>query len=196
MRVEARLDAHGGAAMHPVVGQASGPVHFMVNLQSSQKWLETGLLCSAGKREFRLDRYHVAPVAERAGFRAELEYFRREVVELPQDRLPRHPLGRHLGLQDGRGRAVAARHDHARRRAHAERRGADQRGDGRRSPSRCTCPVTGEETIYEFFPVAFCRNAANRDDPLYDPSLERAVHGDQHHLRRFRLRAAGARAVA
>jgi hypothetical protein len=33
------------------------------------------------------------------------------------------------------------------------------------------CPVTGKDTLYEFFSVAFCRNAANQNDPLYDPSL-------------------------
>ena len=33
------------------------------------------------------------------------------------------------------------------------------------------CPVTGKDTIYEFFSVAFCKNSGNPRDPLYDPSL-------------------------
>ena len=33
------------------------------------------------------------------------------------------------------------------------------------------CPVTGRDTSYAFFSVAFCRNAADPRDPLYDPSL-------------------------
>ncbi|MBN9058154.1 MAG: hypothetical protein J0H21_02995, partial [Rhizobiales bacterium] len=38
-------------------------------------------------------------------------------------------------------------------------------------PFEIKCPVTGQMTIYEFFPVAFCRHAAVVADPLYDPSL-------------------------
>jgi hypothetical protein len=38
-------------------------------------------------------------------------------------------------------------------------------------PIEVACPVTGQPTIYEFFPVAFCRGSANPADPLYDPSL-------------------------
>jgi hypothetical protein len=135
-----------------------------------QKWLETGLLCSAGKREFKQDRYHVAFINNGEHYARELEYFRREVLgfsktgflailagdtsscRMVEDEL--WLLGtvmRDAGLVPSVAALIA--------------------GEALALPFQTPCPVTGEETVYEFFPVAFCRNAANPDDPLCDPSL-------------------------
>lgn len=135
-----------------------------------ENWLDTGLLCSAGKREFKLDRYHVAYVGSGEDYARELEFFRREVIafqktgflailstdtsdcRMAEDEL--WLLGR-IMRDAGLAPSVAALIG----------------GETIAIPFQVPCPVTGEETIYEFFPVAFCRNSANRDDPLYDPSL-------------------------
>jgi hypothetical protein len=128
------------------------------------------LLCSAGKREFRLDRYHVAYVKSGEDYARELEYFRREVLafnktgflailardtsacKMVEDEL--WQLGtimRDAGLTPSVATLIG--------------------GETLAIPFQVPCPVTGEDTLYEFFPVAFCQNAANPDDPLYDPSL-------------------------
>lgn len=134
------------------------------------EWLDRGLLCSAGKREFRLDRYHVARVKDGAEFGRELELFRGEVSEY-----------RKSGFL-----AILARDtSHCRmaedelwllgtllRDAGLARSAAPLIfGETVAIPFELCCPVTGELTTYEFFPVAFCRNSANPGDPLHDPSL-------------------------
>lgn len=156
--------------MHPAVGHSANGCPYHGQSKAFHKWLDTGLLCSAGKREFRLDRYHVAPVRSGRDFAQELEYFRGEVLtyqktgflailaadtsacRLAEDEL--WLLGQ-IMRDAGLTRSVAGLIN----------------GDTVSVPVQMTCPVTGEETVYEFFPVAFCQNSANRDDPLYDPSL-------------------------
>jgi hypothetical protein len=155
-----------------VVGQSAGcPYHGQEKQETEfQKWLETGLRCSAGKREFKLDRYHVAYVANGADYARELEFFRREVVDFRKTgflaivtadmssyRMAEDELW-HLGtiMRDaGLTPSVATLIN----------------GEALAVPIHLSCPVTAEEVTYEFFPVAFCRNSANPDDPLYDPSL-------------------------
>lgn len=132
-------------------------------------WLEGGLQCAAGKREFRLGRYLVSRFRNGGEFAAALREFRRAVAaqrktgflaifdyDAPcvtaEDEL--NLLGkamREAGLTDDQGALIAGR-----TLAH---------------PVDLICPVTGKETTYEFFSVAFCRNAADPRDPLYDPSL-------------------------
>ena len=134
-----------------------------------QAWLETGLQCMAGKREFRLGRYEVAFVRTGADFATALTHFRTGVADhaktgflaifaentqcrTVEDEL--RVLGAALcdaGLTDDplgliEGRTLS-------------------------TPIEVACPVTGRDTLYEFFSVAFCRNAANPQDRLYDPSL-------------------------
>jgi hypothetical protein len=163
------MDALCGTAQRSAEqSQVSCPFHG----QSSRftEWLDRGLLCSAGKREFKLDRYHVAPIASGVDFARELEHFRREVLayrkvgflaiyardtsacKLAEDEL--WLLGtimREAGLTPSVAALIG--------------------GDAIAVPFEIPCPVTGEDTTYEFFPVAFCRNSGNPHDPLYDPSL-------------------------
>ena len=163
------MAALGGVALK-AAGHPSGTCPFHGQTSTFSKWLESGLLCSAGKREFNLDRYHLAPVSGGADFAHELEHFRREVIEF-----------RKVGFL-----AICSQDTTALKMAEDELwlLGTIMRdagltpsvaglisGEAIAIPFEITCPVTGEETIYEFFPVAFCRNAANSQDPLYDPSL-------------------------
>jgi hypothetical protein len=162
------MDARGGAAM-PGDGRAHGcPFHGQSDV--FQNWLDSGLLCSAGKREFKLDRYQVSQIGTGEDFARELEFFRREVIayektgflailnadtsscRMVEDEL--WLLGK-IVRDAGLVPSVAALIT----------------GETLAIPFQLACPVTGEETIYEFFPVAFTRNASNPDDPLCDPSL-------------------------
>jgi hypothetical protein len=137
--------------------------------QPFEEWLETGLRCSAGKREFQLDRYSVAHIKTGEQFNDAVGVFRRDVAEF-----------RKTGLLA----IVSASPDLPDSVAELRALGqiivdagyapdADQVIDAYTVaiPFAVTCPVTGIETDYEFFPVAFCRHAACVGDPLYDPSL-------------------------
>lgn len=133
------------------------------------EWLESGLQCAAGRREFRLGRYFVARFATGQEYARALGDFRRQVAE--------HRKTGFLAIFD---------HDAACRTAEEELRllGAAMFDAGLTDDYEAliagktlahaldvVCPVTGVETGYEFFSVAFCRNAADPRDPLYDPSL-------------------------
>ena len=134
------------------------------------EWLEGGLQCSAGKREFKLGRYFVARFRNGADFGEALDQFRREVADhrrtgflalfvhdeatcrVAEDEL--WLLGKAMheaGMTDSVASLIS--------------------GDTLATPIEVACPVTGEETVYEFFSVAFCRHAADPGDKLYDPSL-------------------------
>lgn len=135
-----------------------------------ERWRDQEVLCSAGKREFQLGRYHVAHVRNGYQFEAELQRFRQGVEayertgflaivpSLPEDFPDSVAELRRLGeiMVDA---------------GYAESVGALVRGETIAIPFEIRCPVTGIDTIYEFFPVAFCRHAATLADPLYDPSL-------------------------
>ena len=133
-------------------------------------WLQHGLQCSAGRREFKLGRYEVARFRNGAEYAAAFAAFRRAVAE-----------DRKTGL------LALFVHDEARLRSAAQElqalgeamRAAGQTDDPQALIAGRTlghaievlCPVTGQMTAYEFFSVAFCRHAGNPRDPLYDPSL-------------------------
>ncbi len=133
-------------------------------------WLQHGLQCSAGRREFKLGRYSVAHVRNGADYAAAFARFRREVAE-----------ERKTGFL-----AIFAYDESCFRTAAQELRAlgeamrqAGQTDDpqaliGGKTLSHAIevpCPVTGKLTAYEFFSVAFCRHAGDPKDPLYDPSL-------------------------
>lgn len=134
-----------------------------------EQWLQSGLQCSAGKREFRLERYQVARFRNGHEFAEALARFRREVAAyrktgflaiLDSDEPCRTSedelrlLGAAMfdaGLTDDYDTLIA--------------------GQTLSHAIDVVCPVTGRDTSYAFFSVAFCRNAADPRDPLYDPSL-------------------------
>ncbi len=134
-----------------------------------QSWLESGLQCMAGKREFRLGRYHVAFVRTGADYAAAMTDFRAAVAD--------HAKTGFLAIfaEDAGCRTV----EEELRVLIAAMRDAGLTDDplglieGRTlsTPIEVACPVTGRLAIYEFFSVAFSKNAANPADPLYDPSL-------------------------
>jgi hypothetical protein len=134
------------------------------------EWLERGLQCSAGKREFKLGRYFVARFRNGGDFSEALEQFRREVAEYKKTGflcLFIHDEARCKRAEDelwllGEAMREAGVADDA---------ASVIDGGTVAIPIEVNCPVTGEPTIYEFFSVAFCRHAANPRDKLYDPSL-------------------------
>jgi hypothetical protein len=134
-----------------------------------QAWLEAGLQCMAGKREFRLGRYEVAFVRTGADYATAFANFRAAVAD--------HAKTGFLAIfgYDGQCQTV----EQEVRLLGAAMRDAGLTDDplalieGRAlgTPIEVACPVTGRNTAYEFFSVAFTQNAANPTDPLYDPSL-------------------------
>ncbi len=134
------------------------------------EWLERGLQCSAGKREFKLGRYFVARFRNGADFTEALEQFRGEVADYKKTgflALYVHDENRCRSAEDELWLLGEAMHEAGL----ADSAAAVIDGDTVDHAIELVCPVTGELTTYEFFSVAFCRHAANPRDKLYDPSL-------------------------
>jgi hypothetical protein len=131
-------------------------------------WLGKSLVCAAGRREFHAGRYLTDVVNDASSLEQGLRRLRGQVA--------RHRATAYLA-QIG---------------AEAEGDGAEQlrylstmlveagygedaeallRGGTVALEVPAVCPVTGERTLFEFFPVAFCPAHGDPDDPLYDPSL-------------------------
>lgn len=133
------------------------------------EWVTSSLFCAAGKREIHRGRYWLNVVADGAGLRRGMDEFR--------------------GLMSRyRYTAYLARVEYEKPLTTA----ADQllflaelivdagyaadplplfRGEILALTFPAVCPVTGEKTTYDFFPVAFCPGHGDPGDPLYDPSL-------------------------
>ncbi len=135
-----------------------------------QDWLQHGLQCSAGRREFKLGRYALARFRNGAEYAAAFAEFRRDVAA-------EHKTGLlALFVHDEQKLRTAAQELQALGEAMRE---AGQTDDvqaliGGRTLGHAIdvlCPVTGQMTAYEFFSVAFCRHAGDPGDALYDPSL-------------------------
>ncbi|HZP20877.1 MAG TPA: hypothetical protein VFB16_11805 [Bauldia sp.] len=136
-----------------------------------EQWLAESLQCSAGKREFNLGRYFVARFRNGIDFAEAHSAFRREAAL--------HRKTGFLAIFDNpaAAEAMTAAEELALLGAAVEEAGLTQdpeklvAGETLATPVDMICPVTGKETTYEFFSVAFCRKAGDRSDPLYDPSL-------------------------
>ena len=142
---------------------------FPHNSDQFQSWLESGLQCMAGKREFRLGRYQVSRFRDGQDYAAALRQFREAVAE--------HEKTGFLALYTGPEKFATAEDElRVLGRAMCEagltkNPAALIAGETLSHTMTVPCPVTGVDTQYEFFSVAFCQNAANPADPLYDPSL-------------------------
>jgi hypothetical protein len=118
----------------------------------------------------KLGRYLIRAIRDGAGFRSALDEF------IPQARA--HEKAGFLAVVGGPIMKAATATEEVR---HLSRLMADAglvaspelawSGNDIRVPVRMRCPVTGADSVYTFFPVAFCRNASNPADPLYDPAL-------------------------
>ena len=133
-------------------------------------WLEHGLQCAAGRREFKQGRFFVARFRNGSDYAEAFQQFRRAVAEdhktgflalLVHDEARCRSVADELHLL-GEAMGEAGRTDDAE---------ALIRGETLGTPIDVLCPVTGKMAAYEFFSVAFCRHANNPADPLYDPSL-------------------------
>lgn len=133
------------------------------------EWLETDLRCSAGRREFQLDRYVVEHVRNGYQFSLAFDRFAAGVVDyrktgfmaiVEAERSYRDSVEELRRL----GQIIVDA-------GFADSAGALIRSQTVAIPIELDCPVTGLPTQYEFFPVAFCCHAGDPGDPLYDPSL-------------------------
>ncbi|HVY20513.1 MAG TPA: hypothetical protein VHA70_10605 [Bauldia sp.] len=155
-------------ASAPMEAQA-GKCPFHQGEDSFNAWLEQGLQCMAGKREFRLGRYHVARFRSGREYATALAEFRHLVathqktgflaILMTDERCPT--------VEDELNMLGAAMYDAGL----TDDLEALIGGKALAHSIEVPCPVTGRDTFYEFFSVAFTRNAANPLDPLYDPSL-------------------------
>ena len=152
------------------LGRAAGKCPFPhQRVDAFQSWLESGLQCAAGKREFRLGRYHVARFRTGREYSNAMAEFRDEVAEHRKTGFlaifghdaPCETVEEELRLIGAAMRDAGMTDDEA----------GLIGGKTLATPIEVACPVTGKDTTYEFLSVAFCRNAANPRDPLYDPSL-------------------------
>jgi hypothetical protein len=161
--------ARADSVAEPVSQNGAGRCPFHKQSDPFEAWLETGLQCMAGKREFRLGRYHVARFRNGHEYAAALGEFRRAAAEHEKTGfLAILACDRTFATAEDELRALGAAMEEAGLTRDAN---ALIAGETLSHSLLVPCPVTGEETVYEFFSVAFCRNAANPNDPLYDPSL-------------------------
>ena len=133
-------------------------------------WLQQGLQCSAGRREFKLGRYLLARFRNGAEYAAAFAEFRSEVAEKRKTgflALFVHDESKCQSATD----ELQALGEAMREAGQTDNVAALIGGKTLSNSIEVLCPVTGQKTAYEFFSVAFCRHAANPADPLYDPSL-------------------------
>jgi hypothetical protein len=145
------------------------PFH-SVSPEVFDEWLELGLHCSAGKREFALGRYFVTRFRNGSDFSEALEQFRREVADYRKTGflgLYVHDESQAPSVED----ELRLLGEVMREAGLAENAASVITGDTVAIPIEVVCPVIGQPTTYEFFSVAFCRHAADPSDKLYDPSL-------------------------
>jgi hypothetical protein len=134
------------------------------------KWAGQDLQCRAGRREFNLDRYSIVSIRDGSGLRKAVDKFLALVRQhektglltivggpVSQATTVREELALLADLISEAGFANSAEEALA--------------GKEICLPVDMLCPVTGQETVYSFFPVTFCRNAAQVSDELYDVSL-------------------------
>jgi hypothetical protein len=137
--------------------------------ESFGAWLQSGLQCTAGKREFRLGRYHVARFRTGEQFAQALGAFRNEVAAYQKTGF--------LAIFEGAEACRTAEQELRLLGAAMFDAGLTHDYDaliGGETLSHVinvVCPVTGRPASYSFFSVAFSRNASDPADPLYDPSL-------------------------
>jgi len=159
-----------------VTAEARCPFHGNAAGFDFEQWLQRDLLCSAGKREFRHGRYHVALVRNGADYAREVEIFRAGVRD--------HSKTGFLAILDDRGRRYANAAEELltlgvlmREAGFCEDAEKVVDGETITVEMEVDCPVTGRPTIYSFFPVAFCQGSSNVEDDLYDPSLSAPFTG-------------------
>lgn len=141
------------------------------SLDHLARWMATSLACIAGRREFAKGRYMIADLAEE-GARAAVGRFQDEVRQLRKVALicllPRTPANtdpatpsrqvlREIGAVGAEISGLPAE--------------ALLNGAVLELPLLLDCPVTGAATTYSFFGVAFCPQAGNAVDELYDLPL-------------------------
>jgi hypothetical protein len=152
---------------HP---SATGQSVSSPDVAAVQSWLATsGLPGATARRQRGSGRYEIAFVRTGADYIAALEAFRAAVADHGATGLVAVFAGSAAcaTVADELHVLGAAMHDAGL----ADDPLALIDGGTLAAPLTVACPVTGKTALYEFQSVAFCRNAANPQDPLYDPAL-------------------------
>lgn len=149
----------------------NGEVPASSSVEGLTRWMSTELACIAGRRELAKGRYAIADLAEE-DVRAVMASFCEEVRQLrkvalicliprtPANMAPSTPSIDVLRELSAVGASLSGQC------AEALLNGAVLE-----MPLLLDCPVTGAPTTYSFFGVAFCPQAANAGDALYDLPL-------------------------
>lgn len=160
------VNHHGDAVASPHAAQKC-PVDVAAMVSG---WAGSELMCRAGRREFNLNRYCVAAIRDGQGLRRELDAF----LSLAA----RHEKTGLLTLMGGPITRCATVREELTMLAQVVCdaglvKTPEEALSGKEIclPVEMPCPVTGLPSTYSFFPVTFCRNAANAADDLYDVSL-------------------------
>lgn len=135
------------------------------------RWMSTGLACIAGRREFAKGRYVIADLAE-DGLLSAVARFQDDVRQLRKVALI-CLMPRTAANTDPNTPALAVLRELSAAAAAVSGRPAEEllNGGVLELPVLLDCPVTGAPTTYSFFGVAFCPQAANAADTLYDLPL-------------------------
>lgn len=134
-------------------------------------WMRTELGCVAGRREHAKGRYAIVDLAEEA-LASAVARFADDVRALRKVALlcliPRTPAN-----MDAATPSIEVLRELSRFAAPLSASPPEVLLDGGvlELPILLDCPVTGAPTTYSFFGVAFCPQAANAADPLYDVPL-------------------------
>lgn len=133
-------------------------------------WAGSELMCRAGRREFKLNRYCIAAVRDGKGLRKELDAF--------LDLAAAHEKTGLFTLIGGAATRCTTVREELTMLAELVCdaglvRTPEEALSGKEIclPVEMLCPVTGLPAAYSFFPVTFCRNASKPTDELYDVSL-------------------------
>lgn len=140
-------------------------------VERMSQWMSTGLACIAGRRELAKGRYAIADLASES-MPAALARFEEEVRQLRKVALL-CLIPRNAANMDPRTPSIDVLREISTFGASICAAGAEAllHSAVLERPVRLDCPVTGAPTTYSFFGVAFCPQAANADDDLYDLPL-------------------------
>ncbi len=163
----AETDSHASAPAASPHAKSGCPVDVTALVS---EWAGNSLLCRAGRREFSLNRYSIAAVRDGRDLRQALDVFLGLAAShkktgllavaggaVTRAQTVREELALLAELVCGAGLAKSP----------------EEALSGKEIclPVGMPCPVTGRDAVYSFFPVTFCRHAANPADDLYDVSL-------------------------
>ena len=149
-------------------GEAKCPIDHEAMVKD---WAEANLLCSAGRREMKLGRYLRSRRSQQRRLSRAFGHFHTGSGALTRQAGFLAVVGGPVTKFATAVEEVEFLSELIAGAGLIERADLAWSGHDIPVPVPMACPVTGIKTVYTFFPVAFCRNSSNPNDPLYDPAL-------------------------